>query len=218
MSCECERQQHSGLGLIDEWGDDGGDGGIIGALAAIGAGIASMFGFGGDDQATSYKPPADSATRFVSFSDKLGNEQVAYDATSAASLQQGIANGNRLEDIYSYYSAFITGNVNSGASSAAAEVIRNTAAAQGVSIQRAADIILKVVGLYRTVRQLFTQPTTPTTTRPPTYQAPTYQTPQYQQPVYQQPAPTAQQGIGDNSLLLFGGGFLLLLLLARRRD
>ncbi len=208
MTCPCT--QNSGLGYLDAWADSGdsGDGGEAGIIAGIIAGLASIFGMGGDDQATSYKPPVDSAIRFISFNDKLGNEQVAYDATSAQSLQQGMANGNRLEDIYSYYSAFITGNVNSGASPAAAEVIRNTAAAQGVSIQRAADIILKVVGLIRQVKAIFTSPPPQTQPRPipqpPVYTPPPVYSPQPIPQPYPTPPtfPGAQAGASNDWLWL----------------
>jgi len=183
--------QHTGLGiaLIDDGGGDGGGGDIIGAIgAAIGA-IASLFGGGYDDQATSYRPPANSATYFVHFDDNLGTEDIAYDATSPASLQIGINNGNRIEDIYSYYSVFVSGNVNSGASPAAARVVQDAARVNNVSLQRAADLVLKVVGIIRTVKSILTSPPPPAPRPSPApYPAPSpYPQPLPLPPVYGTP-------------------------------
>ncbi len=151
---QIEYEANDGLGFLGPAVAAGAAGGPIGAaIGAAIAGIAALFGFGfgGDDQATTYRPPPNSGEIFVSFSDQLGDEDVAYRVDSE-SLAEAARRGNRAEDIYSYYSAFISGNTRSGASEAAARVVEDAARNNGVSIPRAADLILKIAGIFRIAR------------------------------------------------------------------
>jgi hypothetical protein len=211
--------ENTGLGFLpsDGGGDSGGGGDIIGGvIGGIVDAIGSIIGsIGPPSDQTSYRPPADSASRCVCFADKIGTYCVAYDVTSQDSLAKAQANGNYLVDIYSYYSVFISGSLNNGASPAAQRVITDYAKNQGVSIQRAAESLLYLCGL----RQIICQPgggAPPPTVRPPTVAPPTIpQLPQVQPPVIapptiQAPAPAAT---GDNSLmwiLLIVGGVVLI--------
>lgn len=166
---------HTGLGL--EPMDDGGDGGAGAIIGAIIAGIGAIFGFGGDDQSTRYRPPANSGETFVEFDDEHGFEEVAYEVSSA-SLAESRRRGNRDEDIFSYYSAFVSGSARAGASSAARRVVEDAARNNGISIRRAADWILRTAGILRRVRprSRAPQPSSP----PPT--GAQLQPPQAQQP------------------------------------
>lgn len=166
----CERaaaMNNHGLGLLYA-GDDNGNGlGFLPAVApvaiaagpagwvvlgaaAIGQAIWSIFG-GGDDQATNYRPPANAATQYVHFNDEHGNEYVAYDV-SAESLAEAARRGNRAEDIYSYFSAFISNSPHAGASEAARRVLEDASRTHGISIARAADWLLNTAGIRRIVQ------------------------------------------------------------------
>lgn len=126
--------------------------GPVGWIAAgIGAAISAIFGFGGDDQATDYRPPPNSGEVYVEFDDEHGDEEVSYDVSSA-SLAESRRRGNRDEDIFSYYSAFVSGSTHAGASSAARRVIEDAARNNGISIRRAADWILRTAGILRRSR------------------------------------------------------------------
>lgn len=143
-------EEHTGLGFLPAvavaapviWP------GIAAIGAAIGGFFARMFGGGGDDQATQYRPPVDTAQQFVQFDDPHGAEVVAYEL-SPESLAEAARRGNRWEDIFSYYSAFISGNTQSGASPAARRVIEDAARKHGISISRAADWLLNTAGIRR---------------------------------------------------------------------
>jgi hypothetical protein len=126
---------------------------IWAGIASIGGAIASFFGFGGDDQKTDYRAPANAAQQFVSFNDKYGSEQVAYDM-GPQTQQITAANGNRWDDVNSYYSAFVSNSTSAGASSAARRVIEDVARQHGVSISRAADLVLQAAGAVRIVNSL----------------------------------------------------------------
>jgi hypothetical protein len=118
-------------------------GGIIDAVGAIlGSGI-----IGPPSDQTSYVPPSNSALICVCFNDHIGNYCVGYDVTSQDSLAKAVANGNYIVDVYSYYSVFLTGSLDAGASPAAQRVIQDYAKNQGVSIQRAAESLLYLCGL-----------------------------------------------------------------------
>lgn len=164
------------MGQVDG-GGDGGGGDVVGGIIDLGSqiigGILGNFGGGYDDQATTYRPPSDSATRYVCFNDRVGNYCVAYDATSSASLNKAVANGNRLDDVYSYYSVFLHGNTTSGCSPAASRVVGDYASKQNVSIQRAGEELCYICGLTQSVRPAIPgttqmqQAATPTTTGAP---------------------------------------------------
>jgi hypothetical protein len=145
-----EHGQSRGLGFLGPAVAAGSVAGPIGAVVgAVVGGLATLFGFGGgDDQATTYRPPANAAQLCVSFNDARGAENVAYDMSSAG-IARAIANGNRDVDLYSYYSAFASGRTDMGASPAARRVIEDAARNNGVSISRAADMILQVAGVAR---------------------------------------------------------------------
>lgn len=123
---------------------------VVLGIASIGQAILSIFG-GGDDQQTSYRPPANSSTQFVQFNDAHGHEAVAYDV-SAASLAEAARRGNRADDIYSYFSGFISNSTNAGASSAARRVMEDASKKHGISIARAADWLLNTAGIHRIVQ------------------------------------------------------------------
>lgn len=125
---------------------------IWAGISAIGGAIASLFGFGGDDQATDYRAPANASEQFVTFNDQYGNERVAYDM-GPETQRITAANGNRWDDVNSYYSAFISNSTRAGASSAARRVIEDVARQRGVSISRAADLVLQAAGAVRLVQQ-----------------------------------------------------------------
>lgn len=115
---------------------------IVLAVAGIGTAISKLFGFGGDDQKTNYRPPSNSAQVPVS----VGGVNIAFDMND---LRLAMARGNRAEDLYSYYSAFVSNSVDAGASQAAKKVILDTAARYGVSIAYAAASILTTAGVRR---------------------------------------------------------------------
>jgi hypothetical protein len=127
--------------------------GLVSIGSAIGSAIASIFGFGKDDQKTDYRAPANAYQQFVQFNDKYGNEQVAYDM-GPQTQQLTAAKGNRWDDVNSYYSAFASNSTSAGASSAARRVIENVARQHGVSISRAADLVLQAAGAVRIVHSL----------------------------------------------------------------
>jgi hypothetical protein len=110
--------------------------GVIAGVSAIGGAIASFFGFGGDDQQTNYRPPANTAQVQV----RIGNDLVSFDLTD---LRAANAAGNRTDDIFSYYSAFVSNSVDTGASKAAKKVILDAARIYGVSIAEAAAKVLE---------------------------------------------------------------------------
>lgn len=168
----CERPRaamnNDGLGLLapdDQYEFDDGDGlgflpaaaaagpSIWAGLTAVGGAIGGFFSqlFGGDDQKTNYRPPANSAQQFVQFNDQHGSEYVAYDL-SQASLAEAARRGNRADDIFSYYSAFISNSTSAGASSAAKRVLEDAAKKNQISIARAADWILNTAGVTRIVQ------------------------------------------------------------------
>lgn len=122
---------------------------VVAGIATAVSVLSRLFG-GRDDQATTYRPPTNSAEQFVHFEDEHGNEYVAYDL-GPASIAEAARRGNRWEDIYSYYSAFLSGSTNAGASSAARRVIEDAARINNISIQRAADWILRTAGVTRIV-------------------------------------------------------------------
>lgn len=157
----------------DEWGEPDGMGFLPGPAMAgaagagpvgwIVAGVAQaasllwkLFG-GKDDQKTSFRPPANAREYGVRFDDKYGKETVSYDM-GAQTQQITASRGNRWDDISSYYSAFLSGNTSSGASSAAKRVIEDAARINGVSIARAADLILQVAGAVRIVQPFLPGP------------------------------------------------------------
>ncbi len=123
---------------------------IIGAIGGAAAAVGSFFGklFGADDQKTSYRPPANSAQQFVHLADQWGDEYVAFDV-NAASLAEAARRGNREEDIYSYYSAFLSNSTSAGASKAARNVIEDAAKKHGASISRVGDWLLTTAGIFR---------------------------------------------------------------------
>lgn len=146
--------ENRGMGFLPGAVAAGSAAGPIGTVVGVVVGVVgTLFSkiFGGDDQATNYRPPADAATKFVQFDDARGSEYVAYDL-GQASLAEAQRRGNRVDDIYSYYSAFISNSTYAGASSAARRVIEDAARINGVSISRAADLILTVAGVTRIVQ------------------------------------------------------------------
>lgn len=123
---------------------------VVGAVVGVvGTLFSKLFG-GGDDQATKYRPPANSAEQFVHIADQYGDEYVSY-RVDAASLAEAASRGNRADDIYSYYSAFISNSPYAGASSAARRVLQDASDKYGISISRAADWILNTAGITRIV-------------------------------------------------------------------
>jgi len=114
--------------------------GVVGAVA----GIAKLFGFGGDDQKTNFRPPSNTPDLKV----QLGNALVSFDMND---LRLANARGNRTDDLYSYYSAFISGSTSAGASKAARKVIEDAARKYGLSIAQAAATILETAGVRKIV-------------------------------------------------------------------
>lgn len=175
-----EEQEGNGLGFLPGAVAAGSAAGPIGTVVGVVVGVvgtlfSKLFG-GGDDQATNYRPPSDSAQRFVQFSDQYGNEYVSYDM-SPASLAEAARRGNRADDVYSYYSAFISNSTNAGASSAARRVIEDAATKNGISASRAADWILNTAGVTRIVQSFLPSHqggATTTTHLPPACYGPTY--------------------------------------------
>jgi hypothetical protein len=124
---------------------------VVAGVATAASFIGKLFGWGVDDQKTSYRPPPNSKDYAILFDDKYGQEYVAYDM-GAQTQQISAARGNRWDDMSSYYAAFISGNTNSGTSSAARRVIEDVARQHGVSISRAADLVLQAAGAVRLVQ------------------------------------------------------------------
>lgn len=123
---------------------------VIAGIATAASFLSKLFG-GGDDQATSFRPPPNAKDYFIEFHDNLGDEYVSFDM-GPETQRISAANGNRWDDMSSYYSAFISGSTRSGASSAARRVIEDVARQHGVSISRAADLVLQAAGAIRIVK------------------------------------------------------------------
>ena len=153
--------EHTGLGFlpgpaIAPLVGAGPVGWIAAGVATAASLLWSIFG-GGDDQATTYRAPGDAASRFVSFDDEYGQEQISYDMGSETQRITA-ANGNRWDDVSSYYSAFTSNSTRSGASEAARRVIEDVARQRGVSISRAADLVLQAAGAIRIVQSFLPGP------------------------------------------------------------
>jgi hypothetical protein len=119
----------------------------VGPFIAAGAGLLSFFGglFGGrDDQKTNYRPPGNTAEIGVD----VGGQIISFDLSDLSTSRR---NGNRDDDIFSYYSAFVSGNT-SQASDAARKVIENQARQNGVSIREQAARILEYAGVKKIVQ------------------------------------------------------------------
>lgn len=115
----------------------------VGIVGSVIGGIKKLFG-GTDDQKTSYRPPSDSASRSV----QVKGQMIAFDMSNLAEAQR---RGNRLEDIYSYYSVFERDNL-SGASPAAAKVVQDAASKYTFgNLRDAAITLLDLAGVRKIV-------------------------------------------------------------------
>lgn len=123
---------------------------IIGVVVGVVGGLISKLFGGGDDQATGYRPPANSAEQFVHITDQHGDEYISFDVNQST-LAEAARRGNRSDDIYSYYSAFVSNSVHAGASSAARRVMEDASRTYGISISRVADWLLNASGITRIV-------------------------------------------------------------------
>lgn len=121
--------------------------GIVGSVIG---GIKKLFG-GKDDQATSYRPPSDSAQRSV----QVKGQMIAFDMSNLAEAQR---RGNRLDDIYSYYSVFERDNL-SGASDAAKRVVQDAASKYTFgNLRDAAITLLDLAGVRKIVTPVQSAP------------------------------------------------------------
>ena len=130
--------------------------GIVGSVIG---GLKKLFG-GKDDQATSYRPPSDSAQRSV----QVKGQMIAFDMSNLAEAQR---RGNRVEDIYSYYSVFERDNL-SGASDAAKRVVQDAANKYTFgNLRDAAITLLDLAGVRKIVTPVQSAPPPPPATPPP---------------------------------------------------
>ena len=147
----------------------------VGIVGSVIGGLKKLLG-GADDQATSYRPPSDSAQRSV----QVKGQMVAFDMSNLAEAQK---RGNRLEDIYSYYSVFERDNL-SGASPAAARVVQDAASKYTFgNLRDAAITLLDLAGVRKIITpvsqpaqqpaqsQSFTQTSQATSEKPTTLPA-----------------------------------------------
>lgn len=115
----------------------------IGVVGSLVSGLKKIFG-GVDDQATSYRPPSDSAQRSV----QVKGQMIAFDMSNLAEAQR---RGNRIDDIYSYYSVFERDNL-SGASDAAKRVVQDAASKYTFgNLRDAAITLLDLAGVRKII-------------------------------------------------------------------
>lgn len=118
---------------------------VVGPFIAAGSVFASIFGglFGRDDQKTNYRPPSNTKEIPV----EVGGQLISFDLSDLSTSRR---NGNRDDDIFSYYSAFVSGNANQ-ASEAARKVLENQARENGVSVREQAARILEYAGVRKII-------------------------------------------------------------------
>lgn len=118
----------------------------VGPFIAAGSFFASIFGGlfrGRDDQKTNYRPPNNTKDIPV----EVGGQLISFDLSDLSASRR---NGNRDDDIFSYYSAFVSGDTNQ-ASEAARKVLQNQARENGVSVREQAARILEYAGVRKIV-------------------------------------------------------------------
>lgn len=126
---------------------------IVAGVAIAGSLLTKLFGFGPPSSGTSYRPPANSKDLAVQFPSKGVN--IAFDMND---IGQALARGNKEADLRSYYSAFISGSVDAGASDAAKRVIVDAVNKYGVSVRDIAETLLTQAGVRKIVTPI-QQPT-----------------------------------------------------------
>lgn len=116
---------------------------VIGA-SVIGSAIAKVLGFGPPSSSTNYRPPANSKDIMVEFPAKGIN--IAFDMND---IGTALARGNKEADLRSYYSAFLSGSVDAGASAAAKRAILDAVRLYGVSVRDIAETLLTQAGVRK---------------------------------------------------------------------
>jgi hypothetical protein len=118
---------------------------VIGA-SVIGSAISKILGFGPPSSATNYRPPANSKDIMVEFPAK--GQNIAFDMND---IGTALARGNKEADLRSYYSAFLSGSVDAGASPAAKRAILDAVNKYGVSVRDIAETLLTQAGVRKIV-------------------------------------------------------------------